>query len=206
MRKSFIGRAVIALSAAGAALALLRAEDPPAVPPDHADHAEHGTVAGEATNPEPPKPEKFLFLGSEPKTVRLVLIASYNAANYGMNFDGFSKGGAKCVVPLGWNVEVAFTNRSAVPHSAVVVERAMAKRVQMGDPAFEGASTTQPLRGTTGSKGETFRFKASEAGDYAIACGFPAHAANGHWIALEVSDTAKEPSLQFGKADAYTPK
>jgi hypothetical protein len=123
-----------------------------------------------------------------------------------MNFNGFSKGGAKYVVPVGWNVEVSFTNRSAVPHSAIVVERAMAKRVQMGDPAFEGASTPQPLRGTTGSKGETFRFKASETGDYAIACGFPAHAANGHWIALEVSDTAKEPSLQFGKGPVYVPE
>ncbi len=202
MRITSLCGAALAVWLAGAAVGSLRAEDTNAVPPGHAGH---GAVAGEIANPEPPKPQDFLFLGSESKTARIVIIASFNAANYGMNFNGFSKGGAKYVVPVGWTVEVAFTNRSAVPHSAIVVERAVAKRVQMGDPAFEGASTPQPLRGTTGSKGETFRFKASEAGDYAIACGFPAHSANGHWVAFEVSETATAPSLQFGKNPAYVP-
>ena len=159
-----------------------------------------------AADSGPPKPEQFLRMGDDGKLVKLVLVSAWNGANYGMNFDGFAKGGAKLTVPLGAEVEVTFTNRSPVPHSVIVVERPMVRRLQMGDPAFEGASTPNPVKGTTGSKGEVFKFKASEAGDFAFACGFPSHAANGHWIALEVSASATVPSLQFGTEAAYTPK
>ncbi len=168
----------------------------------HHDHPAAPAPADSA----PPRPEQFIRLGDDGKRVKLVLVSAWNGANYGMNFDGFAKGGARLVVPVGTEVEVTFTNRSPVPHSVIVVERPMVKRLQMGDPAFEGASTPNPVRGTTGSKGEVFQFKASEAGDYAFACGFPSHAANGHWIAFEVSASAKAPSFQFGTEPAYTPK
>ena len=36
--------------------------------------------------------------------------------------------------------------------------------------------------------------------EYAIACGFPAHSANGHWIGFDVSATDQKPSLRFGEA------
>lgn len=170
----------------------LRAEDAP--PAGHAAHA----VAEGAKTAEP-KEDMFIALDpSAPKTVKLVIIAAYNAANYGMNFNGFAKGGAQYVIPQGWQVVVNFTNNSPVPHSAIVVERSFVRKIQMGEPAFKGASTPTPLRGTTGKKGVEFRFTAEEAGDYALACGFPAHSANGHWIGLEVSATAEKPSLKFG--------
>jgi hypothetical protein len=170
-----------------------------------ADHDAHTNHPAPPANEAPPKAEDFLSLSPDGKKVSIVLISAFNGANYGMNFNGFAKGQAKFVVPLGADIEVSFTNRSPVPHSVVVVERPQIKRLQMGDPAFEGGSSPNPTRGTTGSKGETFRFKASEVGDFAFACGFPSHAANGHWIALEVSDKAKLPSLQLGGNPAYTP-
>jgi len=40
----------------------------------------------------------------------------------------------------------------------------------------------------------SFTFTADQAGEYAFACGFPTHALNGHWIALDVSDVATEPT------------
>lgn len=165
-----------------------------------------GASTGAPAQDAVPKVEDFLSVSPDGKTVRIVMVSAFNGANYGMNFNGFAKGGAKYVVPVGADVEVTFTNRSPVPHSVVVVEKPQVKRLQMGDPAFEGAATPNPVRGTTGTKGETFRFKATEAGDYAFACGFPSHAANGHWIALEVSDKATVPSLQFGEAAPFTPK
>lgn len=165
---------------------------------------EHPAPASSSEVP-PPKPEMFLRLGDDGKRVHIVLISAYNGVNYGMNFDGFAKGQARFTVPVGAEIEVAFTNRSPVPHSVVVVERPQVKRLQMGEPAFTGASTPSPIRGTTGTKGETFRFKASEAGEYAFACGFPSHAANGHWIALDVSEKATGPSLQLAEGAVYSP-
>ena len=47
-----------------------------------------------------------------------------------------------------------------------------------------------------------FAFTADEAGEYALACGFPAHALNGHWIALDISEEAKVPTLKLGDAAA----
>ena len=177
-------------------------------------HAEGTPPADHGSHPVPtvnkavdPKEDQFISLDpSNPKTVKVVIIASYNAANYGMNFNGFAKGGAKYVIPLGWNVVVNFTNNSPVPHSAIVVERTTVKKIQMGDPYFKGASSPSPLRGTTGKAGVEFRFIAEEAGEYAIACGFPAHSANGHWIGFEVSATDEKPSLRFGAGAPFLAK
>ncbi len=189
----------------GIALVLWASASAGAQSPAATNHDAHGTHPAVPANEVPPKAEDFLSLSSDGKKVRIVLISAFNGANYGMNFNGFAKGQAKFVVPLGSDIEVSFTNRSPVPHSVVVVERAQVKRLQMGDPAFEGGSSPNPVRGTTGAKGESFQFKASEAGDFAFACGFPSHAANGHWIALEVSDKVKLPSLQLGGGAVFTP-
>jgi hypothetical protein len=189
-------------------IALAQSTDPAPKPDSTPGHGTaHGADQGKSALPDlpPPKAEYFLSLGQEPQSVRLVLVSAYNGVNYGMNFNGQAKGGARFVIPTGWSVEVAFTNRSPVPHSVVVVERAQVRKLQMGEPYFEGASTTNPVRGTTGIKGETFRFKASEAGAFALACGFPSHAANGHWLALEISDDTPAPSLQLGTGPVFTP-
>jgi hypothetical protein len=97
-------------------------------------------------------------------------------------------------VPTGWTVEVVFINPSPVPHSLIVVERDMVKKLQMGDPVFAGASTPKPAQGMSSAKA-SFSFVASEPGDYALACGFPTHAINGHWIAFNVRDDVKAPTF-----------
>jgi sulfocyanin len=143
----------------------------------------------------------FMKLGDKPKTVKLVLIATYNAANYGMNFNGHAHGKAVFTVPTGWNVEVTFINPSPLPHSLLVVEKDMLKKPQMGAPYFDGAGVPKPEQGMAYAKAD-FAFTADEAGEYALACGFPTHAGNGHWVALNVSDEAKTPTLQLGEAPA----
>lgn len=140
----------------------------------------------------------FLKLGKEPKTVKITLIAAYTPANYGMNFNGYAKGAAVYTVPTGWKVEVTFINPSPVPHSAIVVEKDMIRKPQMGTPAFEGAGVPKPVQGMSLAKA-TFEFVASEAGNYALACGFPTHALAGHWVAFNVRDDAKVPTLKLGE-------
>ena len=143
----------------------------------------------------------FLRLADAPKTVRITLIAAYTPANYGMNFNGFFKGNATYTIPTGWNVEVTFINPSPVPHSVLVVEKDKTKKVQMGDPAFSGASVPNPVQGMSLNKA-SFKFTAGEAGEYAFCCGFPTHALSGHWVALNVRDDAKIAALVRQGAEA----
>ncbi len=147
----------------------------------------------------------FLKLGDAPKSVKLTLVAAFTPANYGMNFNGYSHGKATYIIPAGWSVEVTFINPSPVPHSAIVVEREMIRKVQVGEPAFKGASTPKPVTGMSTSKA-VFSFVAGEPGDYAFACGFPTHATAGHWVALQISAEAKAASLKLGDAPAVEAK
>ncbi len=190
---------IIALVCALALNPMLQAADAPTAPTGH----DHGTPSADSKAAEP---QESVFLSVDPKTpktARLVVVSAYNPVNYGMNFNGFAKGGARYTIPQGWTVSVNFTNNSPVPHSAIVVEKPMVKKLQMGEPAFKGASTPYPVRGTTGKGGVAFQFVADEAGEFAMACGFPSHSANGHWIAFDVSTTATAPSLQFGTKAPY---
>jgi len=143
----------------------------------------------------------FLRLGAKPNSVDLTVIAVFNDENYGMNFNGYAKGGAAYTIPKDWTVNVTFINPSPVPHSLIVIEKDSLKKLQVPEPYFKGAAVPEHLKGLSYAK-SSFSFTADEAGDYALACGFPAHAMNGHWIALEVSADAKGPTLKLGMADA----
>jgi hypothetical protein len=141
----------------------------------------------------------FLKLGDQPKTVKVTLVSAFNDVNGGMNFDGYSHGKATFTIPVGWKVDVTFINPSPVPHSAIIVERDTVKKLQMGDPAFPGGTTPNAVIGLSTTKA-AFSFTASDAGDYAFACGFPSHALAGHWLAVKVSADAKAPTLKLGDA------
>lgn len=142
----------------------------------------------------------FLRLGAEPKTVELIVVAVWNDENYGMNFNGYAKGNATYTIPKDWKVSVKYINPSPIPHSLLVVEKDSLKKIQMPEPYFKGAAVPDFLKGLAYGAA-TFTFVADEAGDYALACGFPAHALNGHWIALEISDTATAPTLKLGTGE-----
>lgn len=139
----------------------------------------------------------FLRKGTKEKTVKIVIVATWSDDNYGMNFNGWSKGGAVYTLPKGWTAEVTFINPGPVPHSLIVIEKSAVKKIQMPEPYFKGGVVPKHLQGMSYEKA-TFTFTADESGEYAFACGFPTHAINGHWIALDVSDDAKEPTLQLG--------
>ena len=99
----------------------------------------------------------FMKLGDKPKTVKVVLVATLTDDNHGMNFNGYSKGGATWFIPVGWTVEVEFINPSPVPHSAIVIERADTKKLQVAEPWFAGGAVEKHLQGIALSKaGFTF--------------------------------------------------
>lgn len=147
----------------------------------------------------------FLRIGDRPKTVKVLIVATWSDDNYGMNFNGYSKGGAVYTIPKGWTVEVTFINPGPVPHSLIVIERTAVKKIQMPEPYFQGAVVPHHLTGMSYAKA-TFTFTPDEAGEFAFACGFPTHALNGHWIALDVSDEAREATLKLGEKPAMAAK
>lgn len=182
---------------------LLPAADNPAAP---ACHELHGTTAATVSAGrkmelvEGLTSEDFLRLGSKPNTVDLMVIAAFNDDNYGMNFNGYAKGAAVYIIPKGWQVNVTYINPSPVPHSLLVIEKDSLKKLQVPEPYFKGAAVPDHLKGLAYGK-SSFSFTADEAGEFALACGFPAHALNGHWIALEISADAKAPTLKLGEAE-----
>ena len=186
-------------------LGLLLSDGAPARGADAAAHhasGDSGSMAGLKRELIAGVTEKdFLQLGDKPKTAKLLIVATWSDDNYGMNFNGHSKGGAVYTIPKGWNVEVTFINPGPVPHTLVVIERAAVKKIQVAEPYFKGAAVPKHIQGMSYDRA-TFAFVADEAGDFAFACGFPTHAMNGHWIALDISEEAKEPILKLGEKPA----
>ena len=140
----------------------------------------------------------FLKLGDKPKTAKIVIVATWSDENYGMNFNGYAKGAARYTIPKGWTVEVTFINPGPVPHSLIVIDKDDVRKLQMPEPYFKGAAVPKHLQGMSFDRA-SFSFVADEAGEFAFACGFPAHSANGHWIRLDVSADAKVPTLKLGE-------
>jgi Sulfocyanin (SoxE) domain len=139
----------------------------------------------------------FLKLGDKPKTVRLLVVATWTDDNYGMNFNGHSRGGALYTVPKGWTVEVTYINPGPVPHSLIVIEKSALKKIQIPEPYFKGAAVPNHVQGMSYDRA-SFTFTPGEAGEFALACGFPTHALNGHWIGLDIAEDASEPTLKLG--------
>ena len=159
------------------------------------DHRDHPATGRKLASPGPEQVDDFIQVDQDARHVTLSIMATYNDANYGMNFNGHFKGKAYYTIPLGWKVTVSFKNMSPVPHSAVVVEEVMTRKLQVGEPYFEGGASKEPLKGLV--KEDSFTFVVDEAGKFAIACGFPAHAAGGHWIGLKVKKDISRPELFF---------
>ncbi len=144
----------------------------------------------------------FLRLSVKPKTVEVIIVAVWNDENYGMNFNGHAKGSAIYTIPKGWTIEVTYINPSPIPHSLIVLEKdAATHKIQMPEPYFKGAAVPNHLQGLAYAK-SSFSFTPDEAGEYAFACGFPAHAMSGHWIGLDIDEKATAPTLKLGSAAA----
>ena len=176
---------------------------PPAA--DHAGHEAAALIGLKKELIEGITEADFLKLGDKPKTVKITLVAVFTADNYGMNFNGHSKGTLVYTIPKDWTVEVNYINPSPIPHSAIVVEKSDTKKLQIPKPYFKGGAVPNHLQGLSYGKA-TFSFVADEAGEYALACGFPAHAMNGHWVSLDVDDKITVPTIKIGDAPAKPAK
>lgn len=147
----------------------------------------------------------WMRVDHDAKTVHLAVVAGKTTANNSWNFNGYARGEATVVVPLGYTVELTFSNQDkAMAHSLAVLPAAEAYPAVFTDPAlaFSGAATSHPtdmMKATQPGGKETIRFVADAAGDYAMLCLVPGHATVGMWIGLRVADGAAPTVLTPGR-------
>jgi sulfocyanin len=170
------------------------------------------TTAGTAAAPANPDQ----FVSTSGKVVKLSLIAGYNNANAGFNFDGGAHGQMVVTVPLGYKVIATYKNNASTPHDVLVVPYQKTLPTHSVPVAFAGASYGAPSFGSGGKGGppaggapgaggspsasktaHTFTFVANKAGTYMIICGYPGHAIAGMWDTFVVSNTARAASIAF---------
>jgi len=136
----------------------------------------------------PPPPHKFLAVDAQRHRVTITLIASYDGANGGFNFDGYSRF-LMWTVPKGWTVRVVCENRGPLRHSCAVVQGA-----DTAKPAFPGASIPHPQAGLEAGQKARFTFRASRTGVYRFVCLVAGHEAARMWDVLKITKGGK-PSV-----------
>jgi Sulfocyanin (SoxE) domain len=145
--------------------------------------------SGQAVNrAKLPPPRQFLAVDTATHTVTVTLIAAYDGANNGFNFDGYSRL-LMWTVPRGWKVRVVCTNRGPLRHSCAVV-----RDTNSTIPAFRGAATPQPQIGLEAGHTASFAFRASTPGIYRFACLVPGHEGARMWDVFQIIGRGK-PSV-----------
>jgi hypothetical protein len=139
----------------------------------------------------PPPPHRFLAVDAGAHQVTITLIASYDGTNSGYNFDGYSRF-LMWTVPRGWTVRVVCKNRGPLRHSCAVVRGSSSTQ-----PAFRGASTSQPQIGLEAGHTESFTFRASRTGVYRFACLVPGHELARMWDVLQIVRRGKPSAVDL---------
>jgi hypothetical protein len=120
------------------------------------------------------------------QTVTVVLVAGYDSANNGFNFDGYGRGMLLVRVPLGWRVVVKCENASSMRRSCAIVSNP-----QTIEPAFPGAASPMPVLGLLTGQTARFAFTVSRAGSYRITCLVPGDEQARMWDLLEVGGVTR---------------
>jgi hypothetical protein len=138
----------------------------------------------------------WLSFDSSARTVTLRLIAAYNDAYGGFNFNGYGKGQVLIDVPRGWRVNVRCSNNSSsMLHSCAVV-----RGVGGGAPVFPGAASPDPHDGLPPHHQAVFSFRAARTGTYRIVCLVPGHEQAGMWDVLDVTRDRVPAAVLLRKA------
>jgi hypothetical protein len=154
---------------------------------------------------ETPLVPSWMKIDKAARSVRLDIIAGWNANNGALNFNGYFGGDMTAVVPLGWTVDIAFKNTDAMlPHSLLVTkpfkEDEMPDLAGLNQVAIPRAYTNNPEEGLPAPKTDTVHFVTKEAGDFYLFCGAPGHGHGGMWVKLKIDAAADAPYIVVDKA------
>jgi alcohol dehydrogenase (cytochrome c) len=141
-----------------------------------------------------------LYVNAAQKKAVLQVVAAATPSNSGFNFDGYAKGKANFIVPVGWTITLEFSNRSSVPHDV-----ALTKSLQVPLTPVPPTGSIAPIaipgpttlaHGLSASSGTIAQgFSSNAPGRYYLVCGVPGHVQAGMWDYFTVSASAKQPSI-----------
>jgi alcohol dehydrogenase (cytochrome c) len=143
----------------------------------------------------------YLYVDAAQKKAVIQVVAAATPSDGGFNFDGYDKGRANFVLPVGWSATLEFSNKSAVPHD-IALTRSLSVPLTPVPPAGEPSPVAIPgpttlASGISASSGTLAQaFATTAPGRYYLVCGVPGHVQAGMWDYLTVSSTAKQPSIQ----------
>ncbi|HUE27020.1 MAG TPA: PQQ-binding-like beta-propeller repeat protein [Solirubrobacteraceae bacterium] len=143
----------------------------------------------------------YVYVNPTSKRAVVQVVAAATSENSGFNFNGYSKGKANFVVPVGWTITLEFSNKSSTPHSVAItgsLKLPLTPVIPAGGiapVAIPGVATF--AHGLTASAGTVAAgFSSNTPGHYYLVCGVPGHVQAGMWDFLTVSASAKQPSIQ----------
>jgi hypothetical protein len=138
---------------------------------------------------------------SAQKKAVIQVVAAATPTDGGFNFDGYDKGRANFVIPVGWSATLEFSNKSAVPHDIALTKSLkvpltpVAPTGGFAPVAIPGPTTlAHGISATSGTLAQPF--SSNTPGRYYPVCAVPGHVQAGMWDYLTVSATAKQPSIQ----------
>jgi len=126
------------------------------------------------------------------QSVHMTITAGSTPAKNYWNYNGAADGNMTITVPEGFSVVIDFKNDDPnMAHSLGISATTSGFGAMLEpDAAFEGAMSSNPtsmVESTMPGEEESIMFVASAAGDYAMVCYIPGHAATGMWIYFNVS-------------------
>jgi Sulfocyanin (SoxE) domain/PQQ-like domain len=143
----------------------------------------------------------YLYVNAPQKKAVIQVVAAATPTDGGFNFDGYDKGRANFVLPVGWSATLEFSNKSAIPHDIALTKSLnvpltpVAPTGGFAPVAIPGPTTL--ANGISASSGTLAQpFSSNAPGRYYMVCGVPGHVQAGMWDYLTVSATAKQPSIQ----------
>ena len=160
-------------------------EQPAEQPAAGAEAPAGGAAAGEMTMPS------WMQVDEAAQTVTMDITAGATPDLNYWNYNGATNGNATIQVPVGYTVTINFSNSDPNMAHSLGIEESQATwgASLQPNPVFQGALTSNPTSMTDGTmpgESETITFTASEAGDYAMVCYIPGHAATGMWVRFNV--------------------
>lgn len=149
-----------------------------------------------AALPAPPTgpmttPDWFV-IDRDARTVHLRLTAGETNLNNYWNYNSHIKGSMAITVPEGFTVTIEQVNHDPnMAHSVgILALPANFAMPPQPNPVFPGAISENPtsmIDATMPGEEETIQFVADKAGEYALVCFIPGHAAVGMWAYFDVS-------------------